>query len=199
MKALEAANTAAGGNIRPDSTAYATAQADSKHLSVATSGIPTPMMQQQQMGQPFGTPVQHSFSPAFGYGAPQMQNPSYPQHDGYGNPYGIQPVGMGVGYPVSNIGSTYPQSHSPPPPFYPSGGSYDYGSQYKPPAEVAGDVVHPVAYSPDPRRPSMSMGMSDTQSQATSTTAVTGSHRLDGGTRQGPEQPPAELSSHQAR
>jgi hypothetical protein len=175
MKALQAANTAAGGPIRPESGAYAAAQGYPKHMSVATTGMGSPMMQQQQ---PYGTPTQHGFSPAFGYGAPQPQ-PAMAQHDQYGNPYGIQPMGMG--YPGMN---PYPQSQSPPPPFYPSGGTYDQG-QYKPPAEVAGDVVHPA---PVHRQ---STAMSDTQSQVTSTTAVTGSQHHQGGD----PRPPAELSS----
>ncbi|KAJ9610792.1 hypothetical protein H2200_005569 [Cladophialophora chaetospira] len=175
MKSLQDANTAAGGPIRPESGAYAAAQSDSKHMSVNTAGMGSPVMQQQQ---PYGSPTQtqYGFSPAFGYGAPQMQ-PGMVQHDAYGNPYGIQP--MGQGYPAMN---PYPQSQSPPPPFYPSGGSYDPG--YKPPAEVAGSDVHPVSSH------RQSMGMSDTQSQVTSTTAFTGSHNQGGEPR-----PPAELSS----
>ncbi|ETI25316.1 hypothetical protein G647_02088 [Cladophialophora carrionii CBS 160.54] len=175
MKALQAANTAAGGPIRPESGAYIAAQGDPKHMSVATTGIDSPTMQQQQL---YGTPSQHGFSPAFGYGAPQMQ-PAMVQHDQYGNPYGIQPIGMG--YPGM---SPYPQAQSPPPPFYASGGTYDQG-HYKPPAEVAGDVMHPVPVN------RQSTGMSDTQSQVTSTTAATGSHHQQGGE----PRPPAELSS----
>jgi hypothetical protein len=185
MKALQAANTAAGGPIRPESTAYANAvaQADPKHMSAATSAMGSPIMQQHP--QSFGSPAQHGFSPAFGYAQVPMQQ-------GYGQPYGIQPVG--AGYPGGGM-NPYPQSQSPPPPFYPSGAtSYDpsQGGFYKPPAEVSGDEVYQQQQYQHPGAHRQSAGMSDTQSQVTSTTAVTGSHSHGQG---GEVKPPAELSS----
>ncbi|OQV05293.1 hypothetical protein CLAIMM_10059 [Cladophialophora immunda] len=184
MRKLEAANTAAGGPIRPESGAYAAARENPKHISVATNMAPSPamgspnMMQQQH---PYGSPT-HGFSPAFGYAAPQSQPPQMMQvQDAYGNPYGIQALPQGyppMGYPQ--------QSQSPPPPFYPSGGSYGQAGQYKDaPAEVAGDEVRHFS----PHRESTGFSASDTRSQVTSTTAV-------GSSQPGTEQkPPAELSS----
>ncbi|OAL36393.1 hypothetical protein AYO20_04289 [Fonsecaea nubica] len=180
MRKLEAANTAAGGPIRPESGAYVAAQENPKHMSVATSMGSPNMMQQQQQQPPYGSPT-HGFSPAFGYTVPQAQPPQMMQvHDAYGHPYGIQAVGPG--YPPMG----YPQSQSPPPPFYPSGGSYGHQGQYKEaPAEVAGDDVRHIS----PRRESMGLSASDTRSQVTSTTAV-------GSSQAGVEpKPPAELSS----
>lgn len=170
MKSLQAANTASGGPIRPESGAYATTQSDPKHISMATTDTGSPMMQQQQL---YGTPTQHGYSPAFGYRSPQTQ-PGMVQHDQYGQPYGVQPIGQG--YPGMN---PYPPSQSPPPPFYPSGGAYDQG--YKQPAEVEGSDVHSAGAN------RQSMGMSDTQSQVTSATAVTG--------QGGEMKSPVELSS----
>lgn len=189
MKALQDANTAAGGPIRPESTAYTANQADAKHMSVATTlspGMGSPMMQQQQQG--------HSFSPAFGYGAPQMQQ--YPQDPSYG----IHPLPAPMGYPVSN--ASYPPSQSPPPPFYPS--PYDHTGQsqgvgvYKPPpAEVAGDDV----VQHHRRSLQHQSGLSDTLSQTTSSTAVTGAGNapyqyINTG---GESKPPVEMGDQEHR
>ncbi|OAP56389.1 hypothetical protein AYL99_09568 [Fonsecaea erecta] len=188
MRKLEAANTAAGGPIRPESTAYAAAQENPKHMSVATTMAPSPSVgSPHMMQQQYGSPT-HGFSPAFGYAAPQQGQP--PQmmqvQDPYGHPYGIQAIPEG--YPPMG----YPQSHSPPPPFYPSGGgggSYSQAGPYKDalPAEVAGDEVR--HFSPQSHRESMGFSASDTRSQVTSTTAV-------GSSQPGaePQKPPAELS-----
>ncbi|KIW93858.1 uncharacterized protein Z519_05173 [Cladophialophora bantiana CBS 173.52] len=187
MRKLEAANTAAGGPIRPESGAYATAQENSKHISVATTMAPSPGMgSPNMMQQAYGSPAQHGFSPAFGYAAPQAQPPQMMQvQDPYHHPYGVQPAPQG--YPPMG----YPPSSQSPPPFYPSGGSYGAQTQqYKePPAEVAGDEIRYF----HPHRESTGLGTSDTRSQTTSTTAVGSSQ--PGAGAEPKQQSPAELSS----
>ena len=185
MKALQAANTDAGGNIRPEAGAYAAAHTDSKHLSSATTATGSPMMQQKQL---YGAPTPHGFGPAFGYAPHDQIQGHMVQQDAYGQPYGMQPVGPG--YPGGM--NLYPQSQSPPPPFYhPNMAPYDQSvGYYKSPAEVAGDEIH-HNYNYSPGMNQHSTGMSDTQSQITSTTAVTGSQYQ--GER--PIPPPVELSS----
>ena len=181
MKNLQDANTAAGGPIRPEYSAYNTTQADPKHMSMATTAAGSPPMQQQQQQQFYGGTPQHGFSPAFGYaGSAQMA----PQHDPYSHPYGIQPVV--AGYPAGMTALPHPQS--PPPPFYPSStGGYDpHHGYYKPPAEVPGEDV-PIP----PSSNRYTSGMSDSQSQVTSTTAVAGSNYQTSDPKHA-----AELSTH---
>ncbi|KIX99785.1 uncharacterized protein Z520_04421 [Fonsecaea multimorphosa CBS 102226] len=209
MRKLEAANTAAGGPIRPESGAYAAAQENPKHASMASTMVaPTPSIGSPNMHEPYGSPPgTHGFSPAFGYAAPPQAQPPQMmqmqvQQDPYGHAYGIHTIPQG--YPL--VG--YPQSQSPPPPFYPSGGGGgSYGSQaagqYKDavPAEVAGNDV-PVRHNnlSPPHRDSAGFSTnasaSDTRSQITSTTNTNTNTAV--GSWQPPPgaepKPPAELS-----
>ena len=174
MRKLEAVATAAGGPIRPgapDTSAYAVAGADPKHMSTATTmtGPGSPMMP--------GYGQQPGYSPAFGYAQPQhvMQDP-YGGH-GQGG-YGIQqsPM-MQQGYPQMGMqgypGMSPPLSQSPPPPSYPYGIQKDSYSPAVAPVEVdGGDVPVSANFNRQSTGFSQSGVGSDARSQVTSTTAV---------------------------